>query len=83
MPAMTKARTSYRPDHGVALTRIEAARRGHGISREVLAQAAGMSERTYRRAISGGRAWPRQIEALRMAMRSLARETRDGGGMFP
>ena len=60
-----RPRTAYRPDQGAALARIEAQRKKNGISREVLAISAGMSERTYRRAISSGHAWPRQVEALR------------------
>lgn len=80
---MTRIRTAYRPDQAEALKRIEAGRKREEISRDVLAIAAGMSERTYRRALASGRAWPRQVEALRMALRSLSREARDGGAMFP
>lgn len=74
---------TYRPDQGAALARIEAARLKAGVSREALAQASDMSERTYRRALADGRAWPRQVEALRMALRSLSREARDSAGMYP
>ncbi len=77
-----KQRTPYRPDQGLALTRIEATRIRLKITQEDLAESADLSVRTYRRMLRSGLGFSRHIRALRFALRTIEAKRRSAEKMF-
>jgi hypothetical protein len=79
---MKKQRTPYRPDQGLALSRIESRRLELAITQEDLCGAAALSNRTYRRMLRSGRGFDRHIRSLRYALRTLELKQRAAEIMF-
>lgn len=79
---MKKQRTPYRPDHGLALSRIESRRQRLGATQDDLCVLADISTRTYQRMLRSGRAFERHIRSLRMALRTLQRKQLAAAHMF-
>jgi len=75
--------SAYRPDQRKALDKIEAARKEAGFTVAVLAQAASISERSYYGQLRAGRAFPRVVQALTMALRTLQKGDTAAGEWFP
>jgi hypothetical protein len=65
------------------LERIEARRQALVLPVSMLADRAGLELRQLQRIRAGGRAWPREIRALKMALRSIERERRSDEALFP
>lgn len=72
----------YREAARDELETIERRRRGLGISQVALCDRAGLSERTYRRMLRSGVAFPRRLMALRMALRELEKMRRQQRRLF-
>lgn len=77
------ARGSYRSDHAEAVAAIRSRREALGISINRLADRAGMHRDTLMRILATGLGFQRQINALRMALRSLEKERRAADALFP
>ncbi len=75
-------REPYKPKHVAELEAIDSRRRELGASIEALARQAGMGERGVRRILKSGRAWKREILALRMAVRSIERDQKAEAELF-
>lgn len=78
-----RKRAPYRRDRAPDIAAIEGRRKVLEISAEALAGRAAIDRRTYERMRRSGLAFPRQISALRMALRSLEKERRQEGELFP
>lgn len=76
-------RRPYRPDAAADIARIEAKRARLAVSQAELAARCGMTERSWRRMVSDGRAFPRRIRAARLALRSIEAERRTEAQAFP
>ena len=78
-PRRKRAYKPFSPD----VARLKAARIQLGTSQDAVAMLAGMSVNTIRRIENTGRAWPRQINALRGAIRTLQRRAAVEDKAFP
>lgn len=77
-----RGRTPYRRDRAPDLLAIEARRQALGVSRRALCERADIAEETYRRMRRAGLAFPRQIVALRMALRELVKQQKAQDRMY-
>lgn len=75
-------REPYKPAEPAAIATIEAKRLELGVSVATLAERAGMGERKLRRIRKSKRAWKRDINALRMALRSIERDQKNDDELF-
>lgn len=84
MPRTAKARERepYKPDMTGKVDELELKRLALGVSIEDLAARAGMTERQLRRVRKSGRAWKREIHALRMALRSIEADQKAEAELF-
>lgn len=69
-----RQRGPYRPDQQQAIARLERRRQRLGVSLEDLAARSGVRLRRLYRVRSEGRAFARDIKALRFALRAIERE---------
>lgn len=76
-------REPYRPVKAEEIAALEARRLAGGFTALELAMKAGISERTYRNMRRHGRAWPRHIRALSLALRTLEQAQKREGDAFP
>lgn len=72
----------YRPDQADKLAALEERRQRSGATIEQLAERAGMTARTLYRIRRTRLAFPRQINALSMALRSIERDARQAAALF-
>lgn len=77
------SRGAYRPSQSERIAGIETRRKRAGITLEALCARAGVATATYRRMRRAGLAFPRHINALAMALRSMERERRQSASLFP
>lgn len=77
-----RSRRPYRPDSRAEIDAIEARRRQLRVSVADLAGRAGMSERKLMRIRRSGRAFGRDLVALRMALREIDKQRRAQARMF-
>lgn len=75
-------REPYKPDNRAAIAAIERRRGELDVSIETLAVRAGMTERRLRRIRKSGRAWRREVNALRMALRSIEADRKSETELF-
>lgn len=78
-----KALDPYKPLLADELARLDRRRLKAGVSVVALADRAGIARSTMTRIRASGRAWPRQVRALKMALRSIEREAKAEGALFP
>lgn len=71
-----KRRTPYRPDQGLALSRIERRRQQLGITHVELYSVAEIPRNTYARIRKTGLAFKRHVIALRFAIRTIEQRRR-------
>lgn len=72
----------YKPVQTGELELIELKRRHLGVTVAELAERIGMSERQMTNIRRSKRAWPRNIRAMKMALRSIERERRGEGELM-
>lgn len=75
--------TPYKPLQTAELGRVETRRRALKLPVDALAERAGIEVRTLMRIRKSGRAWPREIRALKMALRSIEKERRAAAALIP
>lgn len=80
--AERRARVPYQADYTAALKQLEARRLAGRFTLQDLAERADMGIATLRRLRRTGRAFRRQVQALKMALRSLERDRRGNGALF-
>lgn len=73
----------YKPAQAVELKEIEARRLKLVLPVSSLAERAGIDTRTMQRIRRSGRAWPREIRVMKMALRSIEKERKTEGLIFP
>jgi hypothetical protein len=76
-------RGSYRDEEQAAIAAIEQRRKAAGVTFQELSVASGIAVATIRRMVRSGLGFPRQINALRMAMRTLERDRKTAEALFP
>lgn len=83
MPRRLRAIDPYKPAQPEALKKIEARRLALVLPVSMLAERAGVELRKLQRIRASGRAWPREIRALNMALRSIEKERKADEELFP
>lgn len=73
----------YKPLQVAALASIDRKRLALAVPLSVLADRASIPGRTLRRIRASGRAWDREVRALRMALRQLEKEYAATDALFP